>query len=117
MVDGLDFVQAYEATRKGIIHARQEGPILLEMKVERLMPHTTDDDDRRYRSPEDMENLKKQDPLVRFTTFMLEQGLLTEPEIDELRSEARQAVDEATAAAEAASYPDQAGIYDHVYAP
>jgi pyruvate dehydrogenase E1 component alpha subunit len=49
VVDGMDLLQCYEATREAIHHARKQGPVLLEMKVERLMPHTTDDDDRRYR--------------------------------------------------------------------
>ena len=48
-VDGMDLIQCYEATREAITHARSQGPVLLEMLVERFMSHTTDDDDRRYR--------------------------------------------------------------------
>ncbi len=47
VIDGMDLIQSYEATAQAIKRARSEGPVLLEMKLERLMPHTTDDDDTR----------------------------------------------------------------------
>ncbi|MEC8911253.1 MAG: thiamine pyrophosphate-dependent dehydrogenase E1 component subunit alpha, partial [Chloroflexota bacterium] len=45
-VDGMDLISCYEATREAITHARDQGPVLLEMMVDRFMSHTTDDDDR-----------------------------------------------------------------------
>ena len=63
-IDGMDFIACYEATREAISHARNEGPVLLEMKVERFMSHTTDDDDRRYRPAEEVEQARQRDPLV-----------------------------------------------------
>ena len=38
VIDGLDLIACYEATRQGIDHARRVGPALVEMKVERFMP-------------------------------------------------------------------------------
>ena len=49
VINGMDVFPVVESTRDAIEHARSQGPVLLEMKVERYMPHTTDDDDRRYR--------------------------------------------------------------------
>jgi len=117
VVDGMDLIQCYEATREAIIHARKEGPVLLEMKVERLMPHTTDDDDRRYRPREEIAETRKRDPVVSLGNYLLEHGVLSQQQIDEIRAESRRAVNEATDVAEASQPPDPLTIYDHVYSP
>jgi 2-oxoisovalerate dehydrogenase E1 component alpha subunit len=117
VVDGMDFLQVYEATREAIKHARKEGPVLLELKVERFMPHTTDDDDRRYRPREEVEAVKERDPVTTLSAFLVEQGYLTSEQVEEIKAEARQAVNEATDAADAATPPDPASIFQHVYAP
>ena len=117
VIDGLDLPQCYEATREAIGHARRQGPVLLEMKLERMMPHTTDDDDRRYRSAEELESVRQRDPVAGFGNSLIEQGLLSQDQIDQIKAEALQDVNEATDAAEAASPPDSATLYDMVYAP
>lgn len=117
VADGMDLLHAYEATREAIQHAREQGPVLLEMKVERFMPHTTDDDDRRYRPKEEVEQVRQRDPLVSMPAFMTEHGYLTQEQVDQIVSEAQQAVNEATDAADAAEPPDASTILEHVYAP
>ena len=115
VIDGMDFIHCYEATREAINHARSQGPVLLEMKVERFMSHTTDDDDRRYRPANEVENARKRDPVITFGALLLEQGLLTPERIDEIAADALQAVDAATDAAEAASPPDVSTLQNLVY--
>ncbi len=115
VVDGLDFLEVYATTREAIGHARTQGPVLLEMKCERLMPHTTDDDDRRYRPPEEIEEVRSQDPVARLGAYMVERGFLTPDRIEEIKAEALREVDAATDAAEAASPPDVATLFDAVY--
>lgn len=117
VVDGMDLLQCYEATREAIRHARKQGPVLLEMKVERLMPHTTDDDDRRYRPREELAAARQRDPVVTQAAYLLEQGILTQQQIDDIKAQARRAVDAATDAAEAALPPDPSTLNDHLYAP
>jgi 2-oxoisovalerate dehydrogenase E1 component alpha subunit len=116
VADGMDFLHAYEATREAIKHAREQGPVLLEMKVERFMPHTTDDDDRRYRPREEVEQIRQRDPLLTMPAFMMESGFLTREQVDEIVAEAARAVNEATDAADAAPSPDASTILEHVYA-
>ncbi len=117
VVDGLDLLEVYAATREAISHARNQGPVLLEMKVERLMPHTTDDDDRRYRPPEELEDARNRDPVIRLGAFMVEQGFLTENHVEEIKAEALRIVDKASDEAEAASPPDVSTLFDSVYSP
>ncbi len=114
-VDGMDFVGCYEATREAIHSARTQGPVLLEMKVERFMSHTTDDDDRRYRPENEVEQARLRDPLVSFGNLLLENGVMTQQEIDEAATNALATVDAATDAADNASPPDVSTLQDMVY--
>ena len=116
-IDGLDIMPIYEATKEAIKHAREQGPVLLEMNVERLMPHTTDDDDRRYRSDEELEAARKRDPVASFTSLLIDQRILDQEKVDAIHAEALSAVDLATDAADAAGDPDQSALADWVYAP
>jgi 2-oxoisovalerate dehydrogenase E1 component alpha subunit len=116
-VDGMDLVQSYEATRHAISHAREQGPVFLEMKVERLMPHTTDDDDRSYRPRGEVEEARKRDPVVTLEADLIQQGILTKQRVDEIKAGILEAVDEATDAADAALPPDGSGLHDMVYSP
>jgi 2-oxoisovalerate dehydrogenase E1 component alpha subunit len=116
-VDGMDLTACYEATREAIKHAREQGPVLLEMKVERFMPHTTDDDDRRYRPADEVELARKRDPVETLAASLIEQGALTQEQVEEIKAQATQAIDEATDAAEAAGLPDASTLHDLVYAP
>jgi 2-oxoisovalerate dehydrogenase E1 component alpha subunit len=115
-VEGMDLFECYRATCDAIAYARQEGPILLEMQVERLMPHTTDDDDRRYRSTEEIEDARTRDPIVTLRNYLLETGHLTESEDERLHNEARAQIDRATESAEDAPFPDPSTFYHHLYA-
>ena len=116
-VDGMDFVQCYEATKEAIIHARAEGPVLLEMMVERFMSHTTDDDDRRYRPEGEVERARERDPVVTLGRTLIEEGILTQKQADEIAEKALNATDEATDIADASSSPDESNLHESVYGP
>ena len=116
-VDGMDLMSCYEATREAITHARSQGPVLLEMKVERFMSHTTDDDDRRYRPEGEVERARERDPVVTLARTLIEEGILTQNQVDEIAATALQATDEATDIAEASTLPDESVLHDSVYSP
>ena len=115
VIDGLDVIACYEATRQAIEHARTVGPALIEMKVERFMPHTTDDDDRRYRDRDALDAARQYDPVAVFPAQMVDQGIATPAQIDEFRADAQSQVNDATDFADAAQPPDASTIYDHLY--
>tara|TARA_B100001167_G_scaffold12364_1_gene6677 strand:+ start:163 stop:1194 length:1032 start_codon:yes stop_codon:yes gene_type:complete len=116
-VDGMDLMSCYEATREAITHARSQGPVLLEMKVERFMSHTTDDDDRRYRPEGEVERARERDPVLTLARTLIEEGILTQNQVDEIAATALQATDEATDIAEASTLPDESVLHDSVYSP
>ena len=114
-IDGMDFIGCYEATRESINSARTQGPVLLEMQVERFMSHTTDDDDRRYRPSDEVEQARLRDPVVTFGKLLLEHGVLTQEQVDEAAATALATVDAATDAADSASPPDVSTLHHMVY--
>ncbi|HAA95879.1 MAG TPA: 2-oxoisovalerate dehydrogenase [Dehalococcoidia bacterium] len=116
-VDGMDLVQCYEATREAITHARTQGPVLLEMLVERFMSHTTDDDDRRYRPEGEVNKARERDPLFSLGRTLVEAGFLTQKKADEIADQAQKATDEATDVADASSPPPESTLNDSVYGP
>ena len=62
-VDGCDIIAVYEATSEAARRARSgHGPSLIEARVERYLPHTSDDDDSIFRSADEIKEAKKRDP-------------------------------------------------------
>jgi 2-oxoisovalerate dehydrogenase E1 component alpha subunit len=119
VVDGTDVLEVYRSAREAIERARHPsgGPTFLELKVERLKPHTSDDDDTRYRTPEDMEESLRRDPMLRLHAYLTNLGILTTAHDEQIRQEARAEVNRVTDAAENAPWPDASKLYDHLYAP
>ncbi len=105
-VDGNDLLAVYEVTRQAVERARRgEGPTLIEALTYRFAPHTSNDDDRFYRSREEVEAWRRRDPIGLFRGSLLEQGILTEERDRELRAEVAREVDDAEAFAEASPPP------------
>jgi 2-oxoisovalerate dehydrogenase E1 component alpha subunit len=117
LVDGTDPLEVLQAVREAAERARRgEGPTLVEAKVERLMPHTSDDDDRRYRPREDLERAKARDPIPRFRSYLMGEGILTEEQDKAIWERAQGEVDKATDEAEKAPFPDPSTLLDHLWA-
>lgn len=113
-VDGTDPLKMYDAMREAVERAYAgEGPTCIEAMCHRLVPHSSDDDDRSYRSREELEEIKQHDPLPNFRDYLLERGILTEELVSEYDARARKIVDDAHRAADAAPYPDPARHLDY----
>ena len=117
IVDGTDVLAVYEVVKVAADRARSgEGPTLVEAKVYRFQPHTSDDDDRTYRDPEEVKEWRSRDPLALFESRLREAGVLDNERVAEVRKSVNREVDEATEAAESAPYPDAVTFDRHVYA-
>jgi 2-oxoisovalerate dehydrogenase E1 component len=117
IVDGNDPLDVYAAVRSAVRHARRgDGPTLVECKTYRYLAHTSDDDDRTYRTSQEVEAWRKKDPLRRITQYCIEQRLLSEAEEERIEAEVKALVDDSAKAAEAAAPPDPATATHHVFA-
>ncbi|HET6745924.1 MAG TPA: thiamine pyrophosphate-dependent dehydrogenase E1 component subunit alpha [Candidatus Limnocylindria bacterium] len=117
VVDGSDPLACYAAAKEAHERARRgDGPTLIEARVVRLTSHSSDDDQRRYRDPAEVEALKAQDPLTGFANQLRDWGLLNDQREEELRAEAKAEINEASRRAEARPEPDVATAELNVYA-
>src|SRR3954454_17234975 len=117
VVDGTDVLACYAAAREAVDRARRgEGPSLIEAKVKRLTAHSSDDQQTKYRSEEELASEKGRDPLPRFREQLVSAGVLTTEIEEALTSEIRGIVDDATTYAEAQPDPSPATAMRWVYA-
>ena len=90
IVDGNDPLDVYAAVHSAVRHARRgDGPTLVECKTYRYLAHTSDDDDRTYRTPQEVEAWRKKDPLRRITQYLIEQRLLSEADEERIEAEVK----------------------------
>ncbi len=117
IVDGNNPLDVYGATHRAVRRARRgEGPTLIECKTYRFLAHTSDDDDRTYRTTDEVEAWRKKDPLRQMKQYLIEQRLLPEAEEDRIEAEVKAEVDDAAKRAEAAAFPEAASAYTRVFA-
>lgn len=116
-LDGTDVLEVYEAAKAAWERARRgEGATLIETRVHRITGHSSEDRQEKYRSPEEIAESKRQDPVVKFRAYLESVGLLDEAGEQEIRARIRREVDRATDEAERAPEPDAASAMRHVYA-
>lgn len=116
-VDGTSFEALYDTVPELIGSIRSgKGPVLIEAKVVRLDPHSSSDDQRKYRSDDELLHALKRDPLLQMEARILEQQLLTAAEIERLRQDVKAEVDSAAEWADAQPEPDGRNLMAHIYA-
>ncbi|MFN8527668.1 MAG: thiamine pyrophosphate-dependent dehydrogenase E1 component subunit alpha [Anaerolineae bacterium] len=117
-VDGNDIFAVYDAMYEAAERAYNgDGATLIEAKTYRQVPHSSDDDDRSYRTREEVESWKKKDPIQQMQHYLLDETILTPDKLNALEAQVRAEVDQAQRAAEAAPYPEPEEALGAVYAP
>jgi 2-oxoisovalerate dehydrogenase E1 component alpha subunit len=115
--NGNDVLETYDTVRRAVERAYQgEGSTLIETKVYRLTPHSSDDDDRTYRDRAEVEQAKRNDPIKTFEDSLRNRGILTDVLRTDYDLRARDLVDDAQRTAEAMPYPDDDALYRNLYA-
>ncbi len=115
-VDGNDLIAVYGAVREAVERARRgQGPTLVEALTYRWRGHSKSDR-QRYRTREEVKEWQEKDPIARLRTRLIDAGLFDAATLDKVAADASQAIEQATAFAEAAAEPDPDTIMDGVYA-
>jgi 2-oxoisovalerate dehydrogenase E1 component alpha subunit len=114
--DGNDVLATYAVTRQAVDRARAgHGPSLIEAVTYRMEAHTTADDPTRYRTPEELEEWKRRDPIARFETFLEREGLLDDDFRGEIDAEAKSYADRMREEIYDAPHGDPLELFEHVY--
>jgi 2-oxoisovalerate dehydrogenase E1 component alpha subunit len=107
IVDGMDAIAVYQTVKPAVDQARRRGgPFLIEAKCYRLWPHSSDDDDSRYRTKAELEEWSQKDPLRVFRSRVEFDGIFPRDDLDEI--EAKVDTEVKDAAEWAAQQPDPA---------
>ncbi len=116
LVDGFDPIACYAATKEALERARRGGgPTLIEAKCYRFLAHTTDDDDRTYRTREEVAERRKLDPVPGFERLLFDQGILTAEQAEAIKASVLAETNEATDRAESVPYPRAEDLYANLH--
>jgi pyruvate dehydrogenase E1 component alpha subunit len=114
-VDGMSVEAVHEAMQMAADHARDgKGPVFLEMNTYRYRGHSMSDP-AKYRTKEEVESYKAQDPIEIVREILLSNKLASEDEIETINKKIADIVEDSVKFAEESPYPDPSELYKDVY--
>ncbi|MGD0088520.1 MAG: thiamine pyrophosphate-dependent enzyme [Planctomycetota bacterium] len=117
IVDGLDPVALYRTALAALERARGgEGPACIVALVERLKSHSISDDQRIYRSAEELQQVQAKDPVKHFTERCLKEEVVSPAELEALQAEIKAEVEAAAERAYRAAEPEPASAVGSAFA-
>jgi pyruvate dehydrogenase E1 component alpha subunit len=115
-VNGMDVNEVYRDVSRAVARVRAEStPVFLEIKTYRYRGHSMSDP-AKYRTAEELESYKKQDPLLILRSRMEESGRLTAEQFATIDAEVKTICDEAVRFAEESPEPDPSSLYEDILA-
>jgi 2-oxoisovalerate dehydrogenase E1 component alpha subunit len=116
VVDGNDLLACYGAMREAHERARSGGgPTLIECKTYRYLPHTSDDDDKSYRSRAEVEEHKHEDPIDRSAEYLMRHDIADHDALQTMHDEVKAEIEGAIVAAWDADDPEPRSAMRHVF--
>ena len=114
-IDGMTAEAVHEGVTRAVNRARQgEGPTLLELKTYRYKGHSVSDP-QKYRTKDEVEEYKNQDPITKVTKTILDNNYATEAELKAIDDKITLIVDASVKFAEESPWPDDSEVYKDVY--
>lgn len=115
-VDGMSVFEMYENVKKAadLVRTPGHGPVFLEVKTYRYKGHSMSDP-AKYRTKEELEQYKKEDPILDLKAYLKEHDIATEEEMKEIDVRLKALVAESVVFAENSPYPAPEELYEDVY--
>jgi pyruvate dehydrogenase E1 component alpha subunit len=114
-VDAMRVEEVHLAVERAAERARKgDGPTLLEFRTYRYKGHSMSDP-AKYRTKEELEEYKAQDPIEQVRMVILQNKYATEADLEKIDKEIKQVVDAAVKFAEESPYPEASDAYKDVY--
>ncbi|NLB84043.1 MAG: thiamine pyrophosphate-dependent dehydrogenase E1 component subunit alpha [Synergistaceae bacterium] len=116
IVDGNDIFAVYEAAKELIERARRgEGPAILECKTYRIKGHFVGDPEM-YRTKKEVQQvLDETDPIPRFEKKVLDAGVMTREELDDIAARVNKELNEALEYARTSPEPEESALFEGLY--
>ncbi len=113
--DVFDSISTMEKAKE--IALKNEGPVIVHAMCVRMGSHSNSDKHELYRSPEEIAEAVAQDPIAKYEKHLVESGVISEKDIEEINAEIKTTVLDAHKSAMTAPVPSEDSIYDYLYAP
>ena len=114
-IDGMTPEAVHEGVARAVKRAREgDGPTLLELKTYRYKGHSISDP-QKYRSKEEVEEYKDQDPIIKVKHTILQNGFATEEDLQTINDRIEAVVEQSVKFAEESPWPDDSEVYKDVY--
>jgi len=115
-VDGTNFFETNLAFKQAVERARRgKGPSIIISNVVRLLPHSSSDDQRKYRTPEDLEKDLQRDPILLFKNNCVNENIFTDNDIIKIEEQVNKQIDEDAIWAEGQDHPDVDTALNYIY--
>ena len=115
-VDGCSFFESYQAFKLASERARKgKGPSVIVSDVVRLLPHSSSDDDTKYRSKKELNQDKKRDPLTIFKNDCIDSKIIKEKEFELIENNVAEEIDKNADWAELQNSPNAESFSDNLF--
>lgn len=114
LVDGMDVFSVTKAIREHAKLAREGKPSLLEIRTYRYRGHSMSDP-QKYRTKEELEGKKNDDPIIRLKAYLIEHEMSTNEALDAIDDEVKNVVLRSVEFAEESPEPDLDAMYENIY--
>lgn len=114
--DGTDYFQTTRVLDEAVFYLRaKKGPVLLIANVPRLGAHSISDDPKKYKSQSQIEEELKRDPIPLFEKFLINEKIISQKEIENLKRDVFEIVDKAAEDAEKVDFPKTETVATKVF--
>lgn len=115
MVDGMSAEAVHDSVARAVKRAKEgDGPTLIEMKTYRYKGHSVSDP-QKYRSKEEVEEYKEQDPIIKVSNTILENAFATKEDLEAIDKKINAIVEESVRFAEESPWPNDDELLKDVY--
>src|SRR6185369_13048897 len=116
--DGTDPIESLETMRRAVEYCRQrQGPALVHAKVIRPYSHSLSDDEKLYRPDEERASDAERDPVKRFGALLIDEGVIDQDGLQQIKDEVDREVNEAADIALASPQPPRETATKFIFSP
>jgi pyruvate dehydrogenase E1 component alpha subunit len=116
-VDGMDLEAVLEVAHRATEQVRETGrPYAVEAITYRTAPHGAADFFEKYRTKDEVQKWRQRDPIGLLEHKLVERGVMSEDDVEEIRDEMQETINEVTSFADESEEPPLEELYTDVYA-
>ena len=115
-IDGTNFFESSLAFTQAVERARRgKGPTVIVSNVVRLMPHSSSDDQRKYRSEEDLAKDMARDPIELFKNSCINENFFSKKDAEKIAQKCSEKIADDISWADQQDHPNKETAIDHIY--